>query len=193
MIGKLVGNVDQIFDETIILDICGVGYEVYCPERVIKLVENDRKNVTLYIETRIRDDVIKLYGFPSLNERICFRLLQTVQGVGAKVALTVLGLLSTEELERAISLNDDKLISRVPGIGPKVAKRIVAELQDKFILDKNIQSSSASIESDSALSALINLGYGRLEASRALTQIINRSEEELAIEELIKRSLKELS
>ncbi len=193
MIGKLVGNVDQIFDETIILDICGVGYEVYCPERVIKLVENDRKNVTLYIETRIRDDVIKLYGFPSLNERICFRLLQTVQGVGAKVALTVLGLLSTEELERAISLNDDKLISRVPGIGPKVAKRIVVELQDKFILDKNIQSSSASIESDSALSALINLGYGRLEASRALTQIINRSEEELAIEELIKRSLKELS
>ena len=115
MIGKLVGNVDQIFDETIILDISGVGYEVYCPERVIKLVENDRKNVTLYIETRIRDDVIKLYGFPSLNERICFRLLQTVQGVGAKVALTVLGLLSTEELERAISLNDDKLISRVPG------------------------------------------------------------------------------
>ncbi|MBT4203398.1 MAG: Holliday junction branch migration protein RuvA [Rhodobiaceae bacterium] len=193
MIGKLVGNVDQIFDETIILDISGVGYEVYCPERVIKLVENDRKNVTLYIETRIRDDVIKLYGFPSLNERICFRLLQTVQGVGAKVALTVLGLLSTEELERAISLNDDKLISRVPGIGPKVAKRIVVELQDKFILDKNIQSSSASIESDSALSALINLGYGRLEASRALTQIINRSEEELAIEELIKRSLKELS
>ena len=120
-------------------------------------------------------------------------MLQTVQGVGAKVALTVLGLLSTEELERAISLNDDKLISRVPGIGPKVAKRIVVELQDKFILDKNIQSSSASIESDSALSALINLGYGRLEASRALTQIINRSEEELAIEELIKRSLKELS
>ena len=132
MIGKLVGNVDQVFDETIILDISGVGYEVYCPERVIKLVENDRKNVTLYIETRIRDDVIKLYGFPSLNERICFRLLQTVQGVGAKVALTVLGLLSTEELERAISLNDDKLISRVPGIGPKVAKRIVVELQDLF-------------------------------------------------------------
>ena len=193
MIGKLVGNVDQIFDETIILDIAGVGYEVYCPERVLKLLRNDSKNITLYIETRIRDDIIKLYGFPSLNERICFRLLQTVQGVGAKMALTILGFLSTEELERAISLNDDKMITKIPGVGPKVAKRIIVELQDKFILDKNIQTRPASIESDSALSALINLGYGRLEAARALSQIINRNKENLSIEELIKLSLKELS
>ena len=109
------------------------------------------------------------------------------------MALTVLGLLSTEELGRAISLNDDKLFSKVPGIGPKVAKRIIVELQDKFILDKNIQSQSSSIESDSALSALVNLGYGRLEAARALSQISNRNEKNLTIEELIKLSLKELS
>src|SRR5471030_2987076 len=131
MIGKLRDIVDSYGADYIILDVGGVGYQVHCSQRTLQALPAAGEAATLSIETYVREDAIKLFGFAGDGEREWFRLLQTVQGVGAKVALSVLGTLNTAELATAISMRDRATVQRAPGVGAKVAERIVTELKDK--------------------------------------------------------------
>src|SRR6266849_7208341 len=131
MIGKLKGLIDSYGEDYIILDVGGVGYQVHCSARTLGALPSPGEAATLSIETYVREDQIKLFGFTSDLEREWFRLLQTVQGVGVKVALSVLGTLKPVDLVNAIALRDKALISKSPGVGAKVAERIVTELKDK--------------------------------------------------------------
>jgi Holliday junction DNA helicase RuvA subunit len=131
MIGKLKGIIDSYGEDTVILDVGGVGYQVHCAARTLQSLPAPGEPATLSIETYVREDQIKLFGFASDTEREWFRLLQTVQGVGAKVALAVLGTLKPSELATAIAMRDKAQVARAPGVGGKVAERIVTELKDK--------------------------------------------------------------
>jgi len=131
MIGKLKGIVDSVGDDWVILDVQGVGYQVHCSARTMGALPSIGEATSLAIETHVRETEIKLFGFTADLEREWFRLLQNVQGVGAKVALAILGTLSPGEIASAIALQDKASVSRAPGVGPKVAQRIVAELKDK--------------------------------------------------------------
>src|SRR5215510_15689296 len=117
MIGKLAGTVDSIADDTVILDVGGVGYLVHCPASSLSRLAVGQ-HASLMIEMKVSEDAIKLYGFASAEEREWFRLLQTVQNVGARVALNVLSALSTRELERALALSDKAAVGRAQGVGP---------------------------------------------------------------------------
>src|SRR5580698_3685538 len=130
MIGKLSGTVDSITDDTVILDVHGVGYLVQCPVSTLSRLTVGAP-ASLMIEMKVSDDAIKLYGFGSAEEREWFRLLQTVQNVGGKVALSVLSTLNPRELQRALALGVKVMIGRSPGVGPKLALRIATELKDK--------------------------------------------------------------
>ena len=131
MIGKLKGIVDSYGEDFVILDVGGVGYQVQCSARTLQELPAAGQPATLSIETYVREDQIRLFGFMSDVEREWFRLLQTVQGVGAKVALSVLGTLKPGELASAIAMRDKATVARTPGVGQKVAERIVTELKDK--------------------------------------------------------------
>ncbi|MBE0693603.1 MAG: Holliday junction branch migration protein RuvA, partial [Aquamicrobium sp.] len=127
MIGKLRGTVDEIGEDHCIIDVHGVGYVAFCSARTLAGLSGTGEAAVLHIETYVREDMIRLYGFASALEREWFRLLQNVQGVGAKVALAVLSTLSPAELANAIALRDIAMVSRAPGVGRKVAERIVTE------------------------------------------------------------------
>src|ERR1700739_3440222 len=131
MIGKLKGVIDSYGEDFIIVDVQGVGYLVHCSARTLQSLPGEGQAVTLAIETHVREDQIRLFGFFSDIEREWFRLLQTVQGVGTKVALSILGTLRPADLASAIALRDKGMITRAPGVGPRVAERIVTELKDK--------------------------------------------------------------
>ena len=131
MIGKLKGLIDSYGEDYVILDVGGVGYQVHCSSRTLQALPSPGEAAVLSIETYVREDQIKLFGFRSDTEREWFRLLQTVQGVGAKVALAVLSTLPPSDLANAIALRDKAAVTRTPGVGPKVAERIVTELKDK--------------------------------------------------------------
>lgn len=206
MIGKLRGIVDSIGKDWVIVDVGGVGYEVSCPARVLSNMPAVGQPVTLIIETHVREDQIRLFGFLSDAERSWFRLLQNVQGVGTKVALSILGVLGPVDLANAIALQDKAHVSRAPGVGPKVAQRIVAELKDKapaLLMAGGATLPAAGSPADSgagnnsavsdAVSALVNLGYSASEASAAIAAISTRADKELKTEELIRLGLKELA
>src|SRR5438874_5533040 len=131
MIGKLTGTIDSYGEDFIIVDVGGVGYLVHCSARTLQALPAAGEPVSLAIETHVREDQIRLFGFLADAEREWFRLLQTVQGVGAKVALSVLGTLKPAELASAIAMRDKAMVARTPGVGSKVAERIVTELKDK--------------------------------------------------------------
>src|SRR5947209_18174558 len=131
MIGKRKGLIDSYGEDYVSLDVGGVGYQVHCTGRTLQALPAPGEAAVLSIETYVREDAIKLFGFRSDLEREWFRLLQTVQGVGAKVALSVLGTLKPAELASAIAMRDKAMVTRAPGVGPKVAERIVIELKDK--------------------------------------------------------------
>ena len=131
MIGKLKGLVDQIDEDGLIVDVGGVGYLVAASARTLRALPALGQPVTLHIETQVREDSLRLFGFLTLAERDWFRLLQSVQGVGAKVALGILGALSGEALSAAIARQDKAMMARAPGVGPKLAARLVLELKDK--------------------------------------------------------------
>ncbi len=130
MIGKLRGKVDAIGESHAVIDVNGVGYEVQASARTLRNLKLGDE-VALSIETHVREDAIRLYGFTSEVERAWFRTLQTIQGVGSKVALSVLGTLSTQDLANAIALQNWAAVEQTPGVGKKLAQRIVAELKDK--------------------------------------------------------------
>src|ERR1700760_2673275 len=169
MIGKLKGLVDSYGEDFVILDVGGVGYQVHCSARTLQALPTPGEAAVLSIETYVREDQIKLFGFRSDVEREWFRLLQTVQGVGAKVALAVLGTLPPDELANAIALRDKAAVSRTPGVGPKVAERIVTELKDKVPaltnLDPALVHLAGALDEKRApkpvadgVSAVVNLG-----------------------------------
>ena len=189
MIGKLKGSIDQIIGNRLIIDINGIGYEVLCPERSIKLLE-EKQSIIVYVDTIFRDETINLYGFLSIEERQIFRTLQTVQSVGSKLAMIILGFYSIKELESFIGNADEKSICSIPGVGTKVAKRIIVELKDRYSKQIDSFNEILSAKRNNIISALTNLGYSRTEALNLIDQIKDNIDEKTEIEELIKLALK---
>src|SRR6187551_3545481 len=204
MIGKLKGLIDSYGEDFVILDVQGVVYQVHCSARTLQALPAKGEAVTLAIETYVREDQIKLFGFQSDTEREWFRLLQTVQGVGAKVALAVLGTLTPSDLANAIAMRDRAAVARTPGVGPKVAERIVTELKDKVpkftSLDPAVVQLSGALDEHraprpiaDAVSALVNLGYGQPQAAAAIAAAARNAGESADTAALIRQGLKELA
>ena len=204
MIGKLKGIVDSYGEDYIILEVNGVGYQVHCSARTLQGLPAPAEAVTLSIETYVREDQIKLFGFASDIEREWFRLLQTVQGVGAKVAMSVLGTLKVSELASAVAMRDKAMVARAPGVGPKVAERIVTELKDKVPAFTNIDPAVVHLAGAldekraprpiaDAVSALVNLGYGQPQAAAAIAAAARNAGEGADTATLIRHGLKELA
>ncbi len=204
MIGKLRGKVDAIGESFCIIDVNGVGYEVQASSRTLRNMKIGDE-VALTIDTHVREDAIRLFGFASEVERSWFRTLQNVQGVGSKVALGLLGTLSPQELANAIALADWASVEQAPGIGKKLAQRIVAELKDKapalsvagmhlpggaFGAAGGPPHGNAAAE---AMSALSNLGYQPAQASAAVAVAMKELGEDADTAKLIRRGLKELA
>jgi len=197
MIGKLAGIVDSLGPDHIILDVAGVGYLVHCSTPTLSRLSAGA-HAALMIETRITDETIRLYGFASAEEREWFRLLQTVQNVGARVALNVLAALSSRELERAIALSDKVAIGRAQGVGPKLATRIVTELKDKapsmMLRGHGDEAGTTPVlaprgpEAD-AVAALVKLGYTQSQAAEAVARAA-RDLGEAPADVLIRESLR---
>lgn len=208
MIGKLRGKVDAIGESHLILDVYGVGYEVQASARTLRNLKIGDE-VSLTIDTHVREDAIRLFGFSSEVERTWFRTLQNVQGVGAKVGLGVLGVLSPQELANAIALGQWQSVEQAPGVGKKLAQRIVAELKDKApglsVAGLNVPAGAAGgsgpvaaaartdTASAEAISALMNLGYNPAQASAAVAVASQELGAEADTAKLIRRGLKELA
>jgi len=203
MIGKLKGRVEEIDEDSVILDVGGVGYLVYCPSRVLQSLPGRGEAAELHIETMVREDMIRLYGFISRAEKTWFQLLMTVQGVGAKVALAALGVLSANEIANAIALGDAATITRAPGIGKRVAERIVSELKSKAPSYASVDAGTLAVAETAAaaapsavgdaVSALVNLGYAQPQASAAVAAAVKSAGEGADTATLIRLGLKELS
>lgn len=203
MIGKLKGTIDEIDEDHVILDVHGVGYVAFCSSRTMATL-NQGEAAVLHIETYVREDQLKLFGFVSTMEREWFRLLQSVQGVGAKVALAILSTLTPSDLANAIALQDKAMVARAPGIGPKVAQRIVTELKNKVPafagdasgtmgLKQELGEGVASSAVTDAVSALSNLGYSREQAANAVGAAMREAGEDADSAKLIRLGLKELA
>ncbi|KAA0970784.1 Holliday junction branch migration protein RuvA [Aureimonas fodinaquatilis] len=205
MIGKLKGTVDTLGEDHIVLDVHGVGYIAFCGARTLMNAPAVGEAMVLFIETYVREDMIRLYGFATDGERGWFRLLQNVQGVGAKVALAVMSTLSASELANAVALQDKAMVARAPGVGPKVAARIVSELKDKvpaltgasdaaaFALKRDVGDGVAGGAVLDAISALVNLGYGRDQAASAVAAAVSEAGDNADSAKLIRLGLKALS
>ncbi|WP_375461785.1 Holliday junction branch migration protein RuvA [uncultured Enterovirga sp.] len=204
MIGKLKGIVDSYGEDFVILDVQGVGYVVHCSSRTLQNLAPAGEAATLSIETYVREDMIRLYGFRSDSEREWFRLLQTIQGVGAKVALAILSVLEPGALATAVASGDKAAIARAPGVGAKLAARIVAEMKDKApvfgAVDPVLAQLSGAVEDRSAppaiadaVSALVNLGYAPPQASAAIAAALRAAPEGAEAPALIRLGLRELA
>ena len=210
MIGKLRGIIDEKDDESIILDVGGVGYQVFVSSRLLASL-GVGEEARLHIEMNVREDHIHLYGFPNALEREWFRLLVTVQRLGNKMALAILGAYSPSQLVNAILAKDTAAFSRISGIGAKLAERIVIELKDKVLKMPTGELSAMSAGkpsknesqtpinntinnlSDDVISALVNLGYSRSDAYTATTKSMQNASENANLGQLITLSLKELA
>jgi holliday junction DNA helicase RuvA len=204
MIGKLKGVMDGYGEDFVIIDVHGVGYLVHCSARTLQALPPVGEAVELAIETHVREDQIRLFGFLSGNEREWFRLLQTVQGVGTRVALAILSTLRPADLATAIAMRDKPTITRTPGVGPKVAERIVTELKDKApalaAVDPAIMRLSGALEDGrapqpvrDAVSALVNLGYGQPQAAAAIAAAARAAGDGADTARLIRLGLRELA
>ena len=200
MIGRLCGRVDGRGDGWVLIDVGGVGYMVEGSARMLDNLPGDGEAVSLAIETYVREDQLRLFGFASEEERSWFRLLMGVQGVGAKVALAIQGVLSADDLTQAVAAEDKAMVARAPGVGPKVAQRIVQELKDKIPEAQFIAAAGQKVDGEGgkvleeALSALTNLGYQRVQANQALMAARGKLGDEAgSIEALIKQALKEMA
>jgi Holliday junction DNA helicase RuvA len=204
MIGKLKGTIDEIGEDHVVIDVHGVGYVAHCSARTLGRLGSAGEAAVLFIETYVREDQFRLFGFLTALEREWFRLLQSVQGVGSKVALAVLSTLTPGELANAIALQDKTSVSRAPGVGPKVAVRIVTELRNKapaFAGDaaatigfkQELGEGVASAPVADAVSALTNLGYSRDQAANAVAAALKNAGEDADSAKLIRLGLKELS
>lgn len=199
MIAKLRGKLESLLTDYIVIDVNGVGYLVYCGERTLSQLPSIGEVVSLEIETVVREDQFHLYGFASTSDREWFCLLRTVQSVGAKMALTILSMFSSEDLALAIISGDRTTLTRVSGVGPKLAERLITELKDKVPANINIitVNESSSDKGDpatmDAVSALVNLGYRQGEAYNVVLSVIQRLGKNAPLEIIIQAGLKELS
>ena len=204
MIGKLRGVVDSYGEDFVILDVAGVGYVVHCSARTLQRLPKVGEAAELSIETHVREDMIRLYGFRSDAEREWFRLLQTVQGVGARVALGVLSVLEPGALATALATGDRGAIARAPGVGPRLAARLAAELKDKapafspvdpalIALSGAVKEGAAPQPVADAISALVNLGYPPVQASAAIAAALKGAGEGAEAKVLIRLGLRELA
>ncbi|AWN50175.1 Holliday junction branch migration protein RuvA [Methylobacterium terrae] len=207
MIGKLKGVVDSYGEDFVILDVHGVGYVVHCSARTLQRLPPTGEAAELAIETHVREDMIRLYGFRADAEREWFRLLQTVQGVGTRVALGVLSVMEPGDLATAIATGDKGAVARAPGVGPRLAARLVAELKDKapafapvdpalIQLTGAVEANTAPQPVADAISALVNLGYAQVQASAAVAAALKGAGEGAAALEaktLIRLGLRELA
>jgi Holliday junction DNA helicase RuvA len=220
MIGRLRGRVDYKTHDHFLLDVNGVGYLIFCSERTLAEIPVDGEFATIYTDLLVREDLMQLFGFLSQVEKEWYRLLMSVQGVGAKASLAILGALGEDGVSRSIALGDWTSIKSAKGIGPKTAQRVVNELKDKAahvmsivpneigerenkidegeVVERiddhppiNLAASNKTAQAD-ALSALQNLGYSPSESAAAVAKILHESSD-LSTEELIRNSLKMLS
>ena len=201
MIAKLRGTVDAMGEDWAVIDVAGVGYLVSCPSRTLSKLTVGQAAV-LAIETQVREDRIQLFGFIDPAERDWFRLLQTVQGVGGRVALAILSVLAPDKLVQVIASGDRAAITRADGVGPKLATRVLAELKEKaggIALGTLARKAPGAADGEparaanlDAVSALVNLGYGRSEAFGAIATASQALGERASIDALIKAGLKEL-
>lgn len=204
MIGKLKGMVDSFADDSVLIDCGGVCYETFCSARTLQALPRVGEAAVVFIETIVREDMIRLYGFSSEAEKAWFNLLMTVQGVGARVALAILSALSPSEISSAIALQDKAMMGRASGVGPKLAVRLVTELKGKVPATGAIDAGVLGLQSalgegiasnaiTDAVSALTNLGYSSAQASAALARIVAREGDDTPTEKLIRLGLRELS
>ena len=204
MIGKLKGLVDAFGDDFAHIDVQGVVYEAFCSTKTLQALPRVGEATVLHIEMIVREDLIKLYGFATEAEKAWFRLLTTVQGVGAKVALSILSTLAINELQSAVALQDKAMIGRANGVGPKLALRLVTELKGKLpvlnVADAAIVGLQAAIGEGiargpvaDAVSALVNLGYSSAQASAAVARVVGKEGDGVATEKMIRLGLRELS
>jgi holliday junction DNA helicase RuvA len=200
LIAKLKGVVDQVDADSAIVDVGGVGYLVSASARTLRNLSAGDV-VTMLVETIVREDAIALYGFLETAERDWFRILTTVQGVGARVALSILSTLSPDEIARAIAAQDRATLSRPAGVGPKLAARLATELKDKAAsfgvaptskIAEMASMPAGSINED-AVSALVNLGYKRVEAFGAVARVTQRLGDEAKLDAVIRAGLQELA
>lgn len=203
MIGKLKGTIEEIDEDYVLVDVHGVCYVAYCSARTLSKLGSVGEACILFIETYVREDQIRLFGFTTALEREWFNILQTVQGVGAKVALALLSTLTPAELATAIALQDRAAVSRAPGVGPKVAVRIMTELKNKapafagdaanIGLKQELGEGVAAAPVADAVSALTNLGYSRDQAANAVAAAMKLTGEDADSAKLIRFGLKELA
>lgn len=204
MIAKLTGRLDFIGRDHIVIDVGGVGYLVRCPARTLAALPAPGETVSVAVETLVREDAIDLYGFVDAAERDWFRLLMTVQGVGAKVAVALLSALNAADLAAAIANEDKTMLTRADGVGPKLATRLAMELKDKVgtmnlgraLASAPVAAAAVPLPGDAAaadaVSALVNLGYRRIEAAGAVERAMKKLGKGARVEALIPAGLKEL-
>ena len=204
MIAKLTGKITRANDESLIIDVNGVGYLVFCSTKTLEVVSKNEEVTSLLVETHVREDHIHLFGFFEEAEQNCFKILTTVQGVGAKVALGILSSWSPDKLANAISAGDKNLITKAPGVGPKLAARIITELKDKMgsvyesqiITNYGQKSVNKKVDEgviSDVISALENLGYQRGNAYAASLAAADRLGDSVSLQVLIREALSELS
>ncbi|MAE51903.1 MAG: Holliday junction branch migration protein RuvA [Micavibrio sp.] len=207
MIGKLTGTIDSFGTDFMLLDVQGVGYQIYASRATLSKIGQKGDKASLLIDTHVREDAITLYGFADVIEQSWFRLLNSVQGVGAKAAFAILAVCPAERLAIIISAQDKAALTQADGVGPKLAARILTELKDKAgkielstktvdspvsgSVDKSSTPGSPSGVEEDAISALINLGYGRADAFSAVLKVKDKANDNL--QALIREALKELS
>lgn len=198
MIAYLRGRVHAIDADSAILDVGGVGYRLHCTSRTLHQLPAAGEAAELLVETVMREDGIVLYGFRNADEQRWFRLLKNIQGVGARLALSLLSALSPDELATAIAAQDRSALTRASGVGPRLAGRILAELKDRVVAlggeSETARSGGPGADAVAdAVSALVNLGYGRSEAYAAVTRARAARGGTTAVDQLIREALKELA
>ncbi len=198
MIGKLKGTIESIYDNHIIIDVNGVGYLVFCSGKTLSKLSLGEHS-ELLIETHVREDHIHLYGFYNLEEKSTFSILQSVKGVGTRMALAILSHLTTNEIALALSAKDKNAFNSVSGVGKKLAERIITELKDKFIASGEIIANNVSQNKEiltktnianDAISALVSLGINKLDAHNRVNNVIAQNPES-SINDLIRLGLKQ--
>ena len=204
MIGKLKGLVDGFDDDFVHLDVNGVVYQAFCSVKTMAALPLVGHAAVVHVEMIVREDMIRLYGFYTEAEKAWFNTLVTVQGVGARVALAILSVLTPSELASAIALQDKAMVGRANGVGPKLAVRIVTELKGKIPAGGGIDAGTLGLQAAlgdgvasgnvaDAVSALTNLGYSSAQASVAVARVVGREGDDVATDKLIRLGLRELS
>lgn len=200
MIGKLTGRLDTISNNGAIIDVAGVGYSVFASSRTLNQLGSVGEVVTVLVETHVREDHIHLYAFYSDDEKRWFQTLQTVQGVGSKAALAILSVLNSDDIMNSLLSEDKTMFVRADGVGQKLASRIVSELKDKvdgvFVSDLSnteiIKNQDNALLAD-AVSAMVNLGFSRFEAQKAVSQASSEPTNTETLDKLVAATLKELA